>query len=242
MIAKIPLTQIYLEINFGGALFIKTHNLNKRNLSILVIAIIILALLGLYFSDITFRQIWELMTESVIISTLLLLAFFGLKLIFWVIPLRVLYFSAGFLLPWWLAIIVIYTGLIFHLSVTYRWGKTRGLQQVVKEIEKRKSGRWILESIKDNVKFSCFIVRTIPGPPVEVTNMFFGALELPFFEYLGLSLAGMSTIVLPTMLMGQFVTDPSSAEFVSPLILTVGIPLVSLFVYWRFTKRRDKES
>lgn len=224
-----------------GTNLCEKNHLSKQLLITFLISVLVIGLF-FYIKDLSIENLWKKMTESKALSMLLFLFLFGIKLILWIIPLKVLYFAAGYLLPFWLAIGVIYSGRIVHFTVSYYFGKMRGLQVVMKQLDKRKSTHWLLDNIKNNANFSCFIIRTIPGPPVEVTNMLFRTLKVPFVNYLRLSLAGVSFVTPPLIILGLSTNDASSVDFQAPLLLAVGVPLVSIAVYWISVKNQKDHS
>lgn len=191
-----------------------------RNIALflLILALNILAYIG-YQKGYSWGDIWSLISRSPIIAAFSIIGLYCLKTVVWVIPVYALYIGAGLLLPVWPAIAVTYLGLAVDMTLTFYFGRHIGKSRIMDEIKGRKAGKWILDTAERNSNFACFIIRMLPGPPVEMTNMFFGALDMQYGKFMILSLLGMTPGMLPVIFMGKAATDPLSKEFIVPLLI-----------------------
>lgn len=108
------------------------------------------------------------------------------------------------------------------------------------EIKRRKAGKWMLDLVDRNCDFACFVMRTLPGPPTEVTNMLFGALNIQYCKFMILSLLGMTPGMLPVIFIGKAATNPMSKEFILPLLISLVIAVSSSLIYFLFLKKRNQ--
>lgn len=212
-----------------------------RNIALflLILALNVIVYIG-YQKGYSLEDVWGLISGYPIIAVFSIIGLYCLKTVVWVIPIHALYIGAGFLLPVWSAVIVSYLGLILDLTLTFYFGRHLGKSRIMDEIKHRKAGKWILDTAERNRNFACFIIRMLPGPPTEVTNMFFGALNMQYGKFLILSVIGMTPGMVPVIFMGKAATNPLSKEFILPLLISLVIAAGSILLYWFALKRRDK--
>ena len=118
-----------------------------------------------------------------------------------VIPVTALYVAAGIVFPVEWAVLVTYGGLLIALSVGYMIGKKWGEQKVVDLISKRKHADKLLQKKERSLASACFISRIMPVP-FDLVSMFCGSFGMPFYKYLGISLLGVSPVVIPSVIAG----------------------------------------
>ena len=167
---------------------------------------------------------------------LIFLGLYALKGAFLVVSAIMLYILAGLLFPKWVAILVTYAGLTVSLSVGYFIGGKLGEKKVSKMIAKRKRLAAFLQGNNENLVTLCFISRLFPMA-YGLVSMLFGALKVPFWKYLLMSLLGISPRMIPIVLAGAAITNPLSAEFLVPFGFSLGISL-TIFVVYRIMHRR----
>lgn len=226
----------------GAVVDDRTHSF-RRVQWILLILLVLALNIGVYVGyrrGYAWEDVWALVAGSTTASVAVILGLFCLKTVVWVIPVRVIYMGAGFLLPVWGAIIVTYVGTLLDLTLTYFVGRRLGKTRIMAEIGSRKVGEWVLDVAERNSSFACFIIRMLPGPPVELTNMFFGALDMPYGKFLLYSMLGLTPSILPVIFMGKAVMDPLSKEFLVPLLVTLIIAAVSILGYNFVVKKGSK--
>ena len=161
---------------------------------------------------------------------LVFMVLYALKGAVLVVSAMMLYIAAGVLFPTWVAILVTYAGLIVSLSVGYFIGRKLGESRVNKMIAKRKKLSAFFHGNSENLVSLCFVARLFPMS-YGLVSMFFGALKVPFFKYLLMSLLGISPRMIPIVLAGAAITNPLSAEFLVPFGLSLGISFCIFMVY-----------
>jgi len=181
----------------------------------------------IYFPADDFLQRVVLPTWAMV---LVFMALYALKGAILVVSAVMLYIAAGVLFPTGVAILVSYAGLIVSLSVGYFVGYKLGESRVNKLIAKRKKLAEFFHGKSENLVSLCFIARLFPMS-YGLVSMFFGALKVPFFKYLLMSLLGISPRMIPIVLAGAAITNPLSAEFLVPFGLSLGISFCIFMVY-----------
>jgi len=146
------------------------------------------------------------------------------------IPKVVLYIAAGITFPTWIGVGVTYLGLALAASIGRMMGKQMGEEKVTSILAKHKKVSDFLSGNKENILSLCFISRVLPMPFV-LTSVFFGALSVPFFKFLLLSLLGATPYMIPIVFAGSAITDPLSAAFLIPFGISFGIALVIFVAY-----------
>lgn len=220
----------------------KNYRLLRNIVLILLILALNVAIYVGYRGRYSWEGIWNFVSGSTITVIIVIIGLYCLKTVVWIIPIYVLYIGAGFLLPVWPAIAVTYIGLILDLTLSFYLGKYMGKFRVMDEIKKRKAGKWVLDAADKNSNFACFIMRLLPGPPTEVTNMFFGALNMQYGKFLILSIIGLTPGMLPVIFMGKAAMNPLSKEFILPLFISLMIAVGSILIYSLLLKKRDNRN
>ena len=185
----------------------------------MIILTIVLLLVGSfagYRAGYTLEDIWAAVSGSVLYSVLAVLGLYCLKTILWVIPINALYLGAGILFPVWQAVLITYIGLVFDFTIGFFAGRRIGKTIVMEALYKRKSIQRLFALAEKNPVAGCLIIRMFPGPPTEITNMFYGATSIRYPHFLAASMIGMAPGMLPVIFMGKAVLTPFSKEFLVP--------------------------
>lgn len=163
------------------------------------------------------------------VMALIFVILHALKSVILFVSAIMLYVGAGLVFPTWIGILVTYAGLTVSLSIGYFIGYKLGEEKVRKMILKRKKIANFLYGKQENILFLCFISRIIPMS-FGLFSAFFGAIKVPYFKYLFMSLLGVSPLMIPIVLAGTAITNPLSAEFLIPFIISLCITLIILAV------------
>lgn len=180
-------------------------------------------------SDLTWDELWPLLSEQGWRAVIVVLGLFLLKTVIWPIPLKGLYIGAGLLFSPLVAVAVSYAGLIIQLTVGFYMGRSMGETVVRPLLEQSKFSTKMLAIADENAIVSCFLLRFIPGPPTDLTNMFLGTLDVQFMKYLMVSVAAITPTLVPVVFIGDAVLNPLSVEFLIPFAasaLVVGSTLI----------------
>ncbi|MFA9379785.1 MAG: TVP38/TMEM64 family protein [Acetanaerobacterium sp.] len=217
-------------------------NIKLIRICSLVLLLLIVAggVLFWHFSGFSWRDIWGIASESAALAVFLIIGLYGLKTILWFIPLNALYLGAGFLLDPIPAIALTYAGLVLELTLGFFYGRRLGTHNVRALMEKRKYSKWLMEVAEKNSATSCFLIRILPGPPADVTNMFFGTLNIRYTQFLFSSLLGMTPGMLPVVFIGKAAENPLSKEFLVPFSVSMLFAVCSFGLYSRIVKRQKK--
>jgi len=147
-----------------------------------------------------------------------------------IFPTPILYVAAGLAFPTWIGIIVTYVGLTVSLSIGHVIGERMGEEKVRKLLTKNKKVANLLNKDNENLLWLAFISRILPTP-FGLVSLFFGALKVPYFKCMFMSLLGLSPFMIPTVFAGSAITNPFSAEFIVPFSISIGITALILLAY-----------
>ena len=153
-----------------------------------------------------------------------------IKGIIMVVPTGPLYIGAGMAFPTWMGILITYAGLAVSLAVGYFIGMKMGEEKVTKMLVKNKKVSDFLLGNKENMLFLSFISRILPTP-FGLVSLFFGAVRVPFYKYMFMSLLGLSPFMIPVVFAGAAITNPLSPEFLIPFGISLGVTLIILVAY-----------
>ena len=153
------------------------------------------------------------------------------------IPLTVLYIAAGVIFPVRWAIVLTYFSLVVETSIGFFLGRSLGRKRVQALVDHNERAKKIMEFGKDHSILSCFVLRLIPGPPIELTNMLAGTTDIKYHHFILGTLLGYTPGMIPLVLMGGAMAEPLSAKFLIPLACSIIITFSIAGGYlWR--KRR----
>jgi len=164
------------------------------------------------------------------LTSVAFLAVYAIKAVVMIIPAPALYIAAGVAFPIGWALIITYLGLIISLSVGYFNGKKLGEKRATELISKNRKVADFLESKLDRLSYLCFISRILPFPK-DLFSMLYGAIGMPFYKYIAISLMGMSPIMIPNVLVGHSIGTPISPEFLIPFGISLAVALVVFILY-----------
>jgi uncharacterized membrane protein YdjX (TVP38/TMEM64 family) len=160
-----------------------------------------------------------------------------LKPVIMIIPVTLMYIAAGIIFPTGWAIVVIYGCMLTSLTVAYFNGKRLGEKKVKEALEKNKRIAELLEKRKDNLVYMCFLVRLLPFPK-DLLSTFFGAIGVPFWKYMIMSVLGLTPVMIPNVLAGSSITNPLSYEFLVPFGISLFITLSIFILYQVLTRKK----
>jgi len=206
-----------------------------------VSTIIVILFCAPYFADLSVQNLLDFTPESPVLAALVFLGLYCLKAFVMFIPLTVLYLGAGVLFPVGWAFILTYFCLVVESSIGFFLGRRLGSKRVQALINHSERGRKLLEFGNNNSIFSCFIIRMIPGPPIEVTNMFVGTTGIKFLPFIVGTLLGYTPGMIPFILLGGAVSEPLSLKYLLPCALSIGMVFCLAGAYlWRHLRmQRD---
>ncbi|QQO07442.1 TVP38/TMEM64 family protein [Breznakiella homolactica] len=193
---------------------------------VITIALALAVIAGLFFffmfSGIEAEDILSYTPQSLPLAALFFIAIYCLRSVVMVIPMLLLYVSAGifFPVPW--AIAVTYTGLFCEMTIGYCIGRKMGKDRVEALIRDQKKLKKFFNTMKDNGPVPCFVSRILPLA-FDIISMFFGASGMPYVQFVLFSLLGVTPGMIPFVITGSSITDPLSKEFLIPLAVSVAV-------------------
>jgi len=205
--------------------------LNRNKGLLFFIAFALLALFIVLRSEaLSFERIRSFAEYSIWLTALGFLLVYVIMGLTMAIPKSLLYIAAGIAFPTWIGVGITYVGLAVAASIGHMMGKRMGEEKVNRLIARRKKVSDFLSGHKEHLLSLCFVSRVFPFPFV-LTSLFFGALNVPFFKFLPLSLLGATPLMIPIVFAGAAITDPLSAAFLVPFGISFGITLTLFIAY-----------
>ena len=205
--------------------------LNRNKRFLLLIAFALLLLLLILDADILsierIASFADLPIWLTIFGFMVIYAIMGITM---AIPKVLLYIAAGIVFPTWIGVGVTYAGLAIAASIGHAMGKRMGEEGVKSILARHKKVSDFLGGHKEDLLSLCFISRVLPLPFV-LTSLFFGALTLPFFKFVLLSLLGATPYMVSVVFAGAAITDPLSAAFLVPFGICFVLTLTVFIAY-----------
>lgn len=181
-------------------------------------------------------------------SVAVILANYTLKAVIPWFPLSCICVAAGVLFKWYYATAINIAGLSILFTIKFFWGKRYGGGNAEKILSKYDRAHTFVDSSKLGSTLILFLLRLVPGMPVNSVSQLYGTTEIGFWKYLIVSLLGFSYKLFSFTTIGRNVFDPASASFIVPfvfLFLFTGVAVLSLNGVISLTtlgKRKDGEN
>lgn len=211
----------------------------ERFLQILFTLLLIVAIV-VFVPDvrkISSEDIRNLLPESLIISGFIIFGFYVLKAFTMVIPFAVLYVTAGIVYEPLFSLTLTTLFLSVELTISFYIGRFLGSRRLQNYKSRNRYIERMMDKSSSNGIINCFLLRLIPGPPADMVSMLLGASETRWLPFLIGSLMALAPTMIPTVLIGEAITDPLSIEFLIPLIIMATMILLTSLIYWVRFKR-----
>ena len=192
----------------------------------------------LYQNDFSPQLLLSAAPEHPLTAALFMLGLFALKSLSVVLPLWVLYLTAGLLFsPVW-AILVSLFGLVFTFTIPYLLGWFQGPDAISQMRQRFPKADQFSRWQDSRPFFFSFFSRQIGILPGDLVSVYLGACHIPYPAYLLGGICGSLCSLLTTVLVGQNLRDPFSPAFWGALILRVIVAVGSMFWerYWTKSK------
>jgi uncharacterized membrane protein YdjX (TVP38/TMEM64 family) len=167
---------------------------------------------------------------------IVLIGIFCLKAVLMFIPLPALYVAVGAIFPIYIAIPLVFIGLLGEFSIGFFIGRNLNTQRLMKLLKRSKKLEKYLEKKEENIASVCLGMRLTPLP-VDLVSYYLGSTTIGYSTYIFFSLLGIGPKAVPLVVIGAAVTNPLSPEFLKPLIITV---IVCLLVLKGYRKKQEK--
>ena len=180
--------------------------------------------------------------DSKLFAALFMVAMYAFKSLTVFFPITLLNIAGGFLFTPFHAIIVNSVGVIAELTVPYWVGRVSGSNSAGRFLAKHPKLSEMMEKNAKSSFFKAFFLRVIAILSGDAISMYLGATKLPFGVYLLGSFLGTFPSMVAATLVGTSITDPTSPMFWISIISTVSISLISVLIYWIWSKHRKEET
>lgn len=160
-----------------------------------------------------------------------------------VVPASLIYIAVGMALKTATAILINCFGIIIEITATYLLGRFLGGDTVMDKIKNVKKGEKIISLYDKYKKPGIFVIRFL-GLPIDFCSLFFGAIKVPFAEYLIFSFFGIIPRVILFTILGDKVYDLIPMKYIVTAALIIAAA-VMIYVIVRYivnsVKRTDTE-
>lgn len=225
----------------GKKPFLKGQFMKKIGIAVAAILVVIaIVLLFPRLRGLSVADILNFTPASLWLASLVFLGIYCIKTLLMFIPLVVLFLAAGHLFPTGWAIVLTLLCLGVEMSLGYWVGHLLGVAKVRAAIAKWPKAQSFFNLVQRNRTTACFFTRLIPMPvPLDLVSMFYGAVGVPYPQYILFSLLGVSGFMLPYVIAGEAIDEPLSPDFIVPFIISIAVSVVA-FVVFRWAEKRRK--
>ncbi len=162
-----------------------------------------------------------------------LLVLFTVKGLTVVVPLDLLYLTAGLLLPPGQAVLVNFLGLVCAFTLPYLLGRFFGPKGLARMQKKYPALERFTRWQQDRPVFVSFLLRQCGVLPGDLVSLYLGFCALPYPKYLAGSLLGSAIALLSATILGSQLREPFSPAFWGALAVRISVSLLSiLFEHW----------
>lgn len=161
----------------------------------------------------------------------LIMALFAVKSVVAFIPFSVLFISSGMVFSAPVAMGVSVLGFALLISVKFLWGKKFGGGNAHKLAVKSKSITRFMDLKGKGNKWMLVVLRFVPFVPVGTVSRAYGATEMKYLPFVGLSVLGFLPRVVLWSFVGSNIFDPFTPTFMAPIIVLLIISGISLLIW-----------
>ena len=161
----------------------------------------------------------------------LIMALFAVKSVAAFIPFSVLFISSGMVFSAPVAMGVSVLGFALLISVKFLWGKKFGGGNAHKLAVKSKSITRFMDLKGKGNKWMLVVLRFVPFVPVGTVSRAYGATEMKYLPFVGLSVLGFLPRVVLWSFVGSNIFDPFTPTFMAPIIVLLIISGISLLIW-----------
>lgn len=161
----------------------------------------------------------------------LVMALFAVKSVVAFIPFSVLFISSGVVFSAPVAMGVSILGFALLISVKFLWGKKFGGGNAHKLAVKSKSITRFMDLKGKGNKWMLVVLRFVPFVPVGTVSRAYGATEMKYLPFVGLSVLGFLPRVVLWSFVGSNIFDPFTPTFMAPIIVLLIISGISLLIW-----------
>ncbi len=201
--------------------------------------------MGVYLfsgKEITAESLLNFAPEEPLYAALFLVLLYAFKSLTVFFPIIILNVLGGFLFEPGHALIVNMVGVLVELTIPYWIGRASGTNFADKLCQKHPGLARFISGENQNQNFLSFFLRTLFCVPGDAVSLYFGAMKMPFRNYILSSFLGVLPSTIASTLLGTSITDPRSPMFWVSTSLTVGFAVVSFLSYFLWKRSKDKKT
>ncbi len=221
--------------------------MNKKNKASLkymrFIPLAIMIALGVVFvifrDKITIKSIADVSPEHIVLAVLFLVALYALKSLSVMFPVAVLMAAGGYIFSTGVGILVNVLGVAACISVLYWLGRLTSLGTNENILEKYPKVNRIVSVSRTNPFAASLFSRTLFFLPCDIISLYMGTIKMNYFKYLTGGVLGFLPMTISTTVLGKSMTNPKSPAFIISGCVNLSITLVSVFIYWIISKRKQ---
>lgn len=191
--------------------------------------------------NVTIDDILNFTPKNPFIAFIVLMILFAVKSLIVFFPVTLLYLSVGAIYsPLW-ALIINFSGITICLLVPYFLGRMSG-QEILDKLMVRypKTNRYIKPEKANSWTYSYFI-RIVNPLPGDLRSMLLGALDVPLKTYITSSIVASIPYLVAVTYVGANIDDPDSPGFITSIIVTGSITLVTILICGFIQKRKVRK-
>lgn len=161
----------------------------------------------------------------------IIMSLFAMKSVVAFIPFSVLFISSGMVFSAPVAMGVSVLGFALIISVKFFWGKKFGGGNAHKLAFKSKSVTRFMDFNGTGNKWMLVVLRFVPFVPVGTVSRAYGATDMKYLPFVGLSVLGFLPRVVLWSFVGTNIFDPFTPTFMAPIIVLLIISGISLLIW-----------
>lgn len=200
----------------------------------------IVVFFGAALKRISINDILSIAPHNYVLASLTILGLYAVKSVSVVFPLLVLYIAAGAMFPTLYAILLSAAGLFICIAIPYYIGRFSGSEAVGKLVKKYPKAQQLSDYSEKNGVFLSYLLRVVNILPGDIISMLLGASGMDFRTYAVGSILGLLPVMIPAVLVGKNLENPTSMQFILPFAVMIIISLASTVLYNRYKKRNRK--
>lgn len=213
---------------------------NRKWMSVVFYILLFVSLIVLYpyLKNITVDDIMNLSSGSLVLAGTTIILLFALKCVAWFIPNLVLSVACGFVFanPF-VAFFVASLGVILEMSIGYAMGRGMKADKFDEVLEEHPKISKIV-SLLDNKDAVCFLTRTMPIVPSDLTSIFLGFKKMDFLRYTVITYLGSIPGMIPCIIFGLLKDSKSNVFIISCILYILFMIANVIYIIFKFTKRK----
>lgn len=216
----------------------KLLSMLKRTPILLIIPSILL--IALHIDEVSVQHILSYTPKEPVRAACVLLLLYAFKSVSIIFPGIILQIVGGHLFPRAMALTVNFLGMLLCLAIPYGVGALSG-SNLIERLKRRfpKFRDWLAIQ-QENSFFICFFLRVTSCLPGDVVGMYLGATRTPFLRYMVAGCLGVLPGMVLATLLGESISDPTSPLFLISLSVTLGLSVISFFMYYWYLRRKQR--